>query len=162
MWLQYLIRRGLWGGGQMGLEALEEEEDEEIEKEKGGWGWGKESMMDGTGKHFSTNVLWKQDEDMRCAGAASTLRYRWAIHHAWHLAATWIGGVWWPHPGNANLSYLKLWLNITESRLVNKDETTCTYSAELKTTNQPCSRFCLLRRFHVCHFLFVYSATHCF
>lgn len=39
----------------MGLEALEEEEDEEIEKEKGGWG--KESMMDGTGKHFSTNVL---------------------------------------------------------------------------------------------------------
>lgn len=41
----------------MGLEALEEEEDEEIEKEKGGWGWGKESMMDGTGKHFSTNVL---------------------------------------------------------------------------------------------------------
>lgn len=41
----------------MGLEALEEEEDEEIEKEKGGWGWGKESMMDGTGKYFSTNVL---------------------------------------------------------------------------------------------------------
>lgn len=32
----------------MGLEALEEEEDEEIEKEV-------ESMMDGTGKHFSTN-----------------------------------------------------------------------------------------------------------
>ena len=41
----------------MGLEALKEEEDEEIEKEKGWWGWGKESMMDGTGKHFSTNVL---------------------------------------------------------------------------------------------------------
>ncbi len=33
----------------MGLEALEEEEDEGMKNE------GEESMMDGTGKHFSTN-----------------------------------------------------------------------------------------------------------
>lgn len=36
----------------MGLEALEEEDDEEIKKEGEE---GEESMMDGTGKHFSTN-----------------------------------------------------------------------------------------------------------
>ena len=42
----------MWGPlGEMGLEALEEEEEEEIEKEVEG----EESMMDGTGKHFSTN-----------------------------------------------------------------------------------------------------------
>lgn len=39
----------------MGLQALEEEEDEEIEKEVEVEEEGKESMMDGTGKHFSTN-----------------------------------------------------------------------------------------------------------
>lgn len=42
-----MIRGGL--GEEMGSEALEEEEDSEIEEEV------KESMMDGTGKHFSTN-----------------------------------------------------------------------------------------------------------
>lgn len=37
----------------MGLEALEQEEDKEIEKEV--QEEGEENMMDGTGKHFSTN-----------------------------------------------------------------------------------------------------------
>lgn len=44
-----------WGPlEKMGLEALEEEEEEEEEKDEEEEE-GEESMMDGTGKHFSSN-----------------------------------------------------------------------------------------------------------
>lgn len=72
MWLQYLIREGLWGG-ETELEALEEEDDEEIEEEAEGGGeawWMRQVNIS------SPKRLWKQDGDMRRAGAASALGYR--------------------------------------------------------------------------------------
>lgn len=54
------------------MEALEEEEDEEIEEVVEVEEKGEESMMDGTGKHFSTNGC--ENKTRICAAPRRPLR----------------------------------------------------------------------------------------